>query len=100
MLFNIPTATLVRVLPRGRGEMRLYKVSPPVRWGYSYDTNSYKNIAEYVVVSAADVPFSGPETYIFPASESGDILSWSELEGSFRGAWNHDKALLDAGYAV
>jgi hypothetical protein len=30
---------------------------------------------EYLIVSAAVVPYSGPETYIFRASKEGKILS-------------------------
>lgn len=54
----------------------------------------------YVVVSAADVPYSGPETYIFPSNEKGTILKYTELPGSFRGALDHARALRNAGYVV
>jgi len=44
--------------------------------------------------------FSGPETYIFPANGNGKVLSFLELEGSYRGGLNHFKALEGAGYVV
>jgi len=47
---------------------------------------------EYVVVSATEV-FGRPETYIFPSDENGKVTDWLELEGSFQGEWNIDKAL-------
>lgn len=50
----------------------------------------------FVITSAVTVPYSGPETYVFRASPDGEILSWRELDGSFRGGLNHDTAI--AGY--
>jgi len=82
------TATFVKNLKNFAGEAKLYKLSPPYRgW-------------EFVVVSAAIAPFSGPETYIFGANEQGSIMDWLELPGSFQGELNHNKALENAGYVV
>lgn len=67
---------------------RLYQLSEPLEGHY------------YVVVSANNVPYSGPETYIFGADSSGDISDWGELHGSFRGDMDHDAALKKAGYEV
>lgn len=53
-----------------------------------------------VVVSAADVPYSGPETFIFGANEKGEISDWGELPGSYRGGLDHEQALRNAGYTV
>ena len=39
-----------------------------------------------------------PETYMFPADSMGKVLSWVELDGSFRGEVNISKALRDGGY--
>lgn len=44
--------------------------------------------------------FSGPETYIFPANEDGKVVHWAELEGSFRGGLDHERALRNAGFEV
>lgn len=54
----------------------------------------------YVIVSATVVPHSGPETYIFGADESGEVVDWMELDGSFRGECDHEQALANAGYSV
>lgn len=80
-----------------RGNQRLYRCDPPFRaegWGDAPASH------EYVVVSAAVVPFSGPETYIFPADAEGNVTDYLELDGSYRGALDHERALANAGYAV
>ena len=85
------SATLIpgKVDGRGTGEMRLYKLDPPLDGSVAY-----------VVVSATVAMFSGPETYIFPADSDGEITDWGELEGSYRGGLDHAEALANAGYAV
>jgi len=80
------TATFVKNLDNFTGDARLYKLDPPM------DGN------QYVVVSATIVPFSGPETCIFPSNEDGKVTSWGELYGSFRGGLDHQQALENAGY--
>lgn len=70
------------------GEWRHYRLSPPLE-GH-----------EYVIVSASTVLLSGPETYIFPADEKGNVTDWAELDGSFRGDRDHNRALRSAGYTV
>lgn len=86
------TATLIRNLSRGTGEMRLYRLDPPMP--------TEEQPTEFVVVSATVAPFTGPETYIFPADEDGDITDWGELDGSYRGGLDHTEALTRAGYEV
>ena len=83
-------AKLVKRLTGGefRGDARLYKLSDPLD-GHTL-----------VVVSAAVVPFSGPETYIFPANEQGEITDFGELNGSGRGYLDHREALSIAGYSI
>lgn len=84
------TATFVRKLDGFTGDARLYSLSEPIGNKYSH-----------VVVSATVVPFGiGPETYIFPADVDGKVIDWGELDGSFRGALDHEQALNDAGYSV
>lgn len=34
------------------------------------------------------------------ADEQGEILNWSELEGSYHGGLDHERALERAGYEV
>jgi hypothetical protein len=53
---------------------------------------------EYVRVSAVIAPFSGPETYLFPADSDGEVTDWGELEGSYRGGLDINEALHRAGY--
>ena len=67
-------------------DARLYSLSEPLE-GHNY-----------IVVSAADAPYTGPETFIFGCDERGNAIDFGELEGSFRGSLDHDKALKYAGY--
>ena len=78
----------------GPNDARLYRLSHPVRYGNGGDRT------RTVIVSAAVVPFMGPETYIFPTNDEGDVLDWGELEGSFRGGLDHEAALRGAGYTL
>ncbi|MCD5310901.1 hypothetical protein [Kineosporia babensis] len=71
---------------------KLYRLDPPIEAAGSK--------RRYVIVSGVNVPFSGDETYIFPADESGKIVDFTELDGSFRGAIDHERALAGAGYEV
>lgn len=87
------TATMLHEMTGMNGRANLYSLSEALE---SYDGNKY----EYVVVSAVDVPVSGPETYIFGADENGGIEDWMELPGSFRGDLDHNEALKGAGYTV
>jgi len=96
------TAKFVRQIEGFRGDARLYCLSESVEYG-EWDKEKEERIdktTSYVVVSAVVAPFPGPETYIFPASEDGGVLNWSELEGSFRGGLDHVKALGRAGFGV
>lgn len=87
------TATLVKQLPGFTGSAHLYRLSEPLTHdnGQSFD---------HVIVSATVASFSGPVTYIFGADESGKVLDWGELDGSFRGDLDHAQALRNAGYEV
>ena len=76
------------------GHAALYELTPPLK---DYDG---KTEHKYVVVSATNAMFSGPETYIFPANESGEVSDWCELPGSQKETLNHEDALRDAGYAI
>lgn len=92
-------ATFIRDLDEGfSGHASLYKLSKAVQYREAYDKPPLET--NYVIVSAANVIFSGPETYIFPADKDGTILDWLELSGSFKGGLDHKKALAGAGYDV
>ena len=81
------TATHIKDLTNFRGFAALYHLNEPL------DSFSY------VVVSAVNTYF-GPETYIFGSDENGQIDSWIELHGSYRGGLNHETALGNAGYVL
>lgn len=83
------TATWIKSQANSKADQRVYRLDPP--YGGTYD---------FVVVSAADVPFSGPETYIFPCTADGDITDFGEMEGSYRGGLDHEAALRGMGYEV
>jgi hypothetical protein len=55
---------------------------------------------KYIVTSAVDVSFSGPETYMFAANEKGKIINWSELDGSHRGSMDHKKCFENINYSI
>lgn len=94
----LKTARLLRDrLPNFSGHVRLYEVTPPMT---SEDLDGNVVSRSYVVVSATNVVFSGPETYIFPATQDGEVTSWGELAGSFQGGLDHEQALRDAGYEI
>lgn len=86
------TARFVRTLTGFTGDARLYELSEPHEgYGERADT--------HVVVSAV-VTYGGAETYIFPANADGEVTSWGEIPGSFKGALDHERALREAGYEV
>jgi hypothetical protein len=47
---------------------------------------------EFYIVSAVTVPYSGPETYVFPADRHGNITDFGEIVG-LRGTLNHQEAI-------
>ncbi len=85
-------ATFIRFIDGEQGHVSLYHLTP------SLDGHAY------VYVSATNAPYTGPETYIFPAP-GPDIMkleptNWGELDGSYRGSLSHSTALSNAGYEV
>lgn len=70
------------------GRAALYQLDPPHEG------------CTHVVVSSAVAPFTGPETYIFPADENGDVIGLGPLGGSMRGTLIHENALNNAGYTL
>lgn len=92
------SAVFVKKLDGFTGDAALYHLDPPFQ-GYSW-SDAVASMYAHVIVSATIIPHSGPETYIFGASEDGEVLDWIELPGSFRGALDHEEALRGAGYGV
>jgi len=98
----IMQATFVRSLSGFAGDASLYRVEPHVKWAKEYDAtcNPVYADTEYVIVSTVTVEYTGPETYIFLASEEGKVTFWGELRCSYRGGLDHAEALRRAGYEV
>lgn len=90
------TAKLLSEKPANRvgAIQRHYQLSEPLTTG---DGGTL-----HVVVSAIPAAFDhgGPETFVFAADESGKITNFMDLEGSFRGDMDHDRALRGAGYEI
>lgn len=92
-------ATFIKTFGEGfRGEAKLFKTDFPVVWEDWEDGDDENRLVKretfFVVVSATRPLFSsGPETFIFPADETGTVLSWMELPGSITGVWDHEAAL-------
>lgn len=55
---------------------------------------------KYIITSASDVQFSGPETYMFASDENGKIIDWCELPGSYRGGLDHKNCFKNIGYST
>jgi hypothetical protein len=83
------------------GHASLYRLSEPIITERFNDGGVEEPFStHYVIVSSANVPFSGPETYIFPANARGNVVNWGELEGSRRGSYSHADVLRFAGYEI
>ena len=72
----------------------------PIGYDRDWDTGEITKETKYVLVSAVNVMFSGPETYIFPCDKEGNVLNWGELDGSMRRTLDHEKALRNMGYEL
>lgn len=55
---------------------------------------------KYVVTSVSNLTRLGEETYMFAADEQGNIIDWSELEGSYRGEQDHHNCFKNIGYST
>lgn len=96
------TAKLIRKLDGSwSGDARLFELSQPIEYDKPWnETEPPAKKTCFVIVSATIAPFSGSETYIFPATKEGEVISWGELDGSYRGGLSHEEALMGAGYKV
>lgn len=94
-------AVFLRNLSGFTGHASLYKLDEEIGYGESLiEPGKFSGYTRYVVVSATNVMLSGPETYIFPADESGNILDWREMTGSYRGDLDHAEALRRMGATI
>ena len=99
---TITTATFIRRLDGWCGDARRYRLSQPTTY---YRESGKAASTNYVIVSAIELPsaagnYGGCETYIFPASEAGEVLSWGELKGSTKGTIFHEVAIEEAGWVL
>lgn len=84
---------------------RLYEVDPPMEYSPTPYWKDHECVfpppekTNYVVASKAVVS-DMPKTYLFAANKEGRVICWLELEGSFRGDLDFDKAIQKAGYTV
>ena len=97
------TYKYIKTLNGWNGDAALYHVSPSMVYHDWDENNKMINIKiDYVIVSAATAPYSGPETFIFPAShnsiKTNSPISFQNLMGSFKGELNHEQAFSNAGY--
>jgi hypothetical protein len=90
---TLKSATFIRDIKGWTGTAKLYRVSPPMPLEKG-------GTADHVIVSATVAPYTGAETYIFPATADGQVIGWGELDGSYRGSLNHELALGLAGYEI
>lgn len=103
------TAKLIRNLDHKEASMvttvalqAVYELSEPVTYE-AYEKGEGKYVTKttrFVLVSAATVMMSGPETFIFPADEDGEVVDWAELEGSYKGGLSHAEAIDGAGWEL
>lgn len=109
MIKGIAIPVLQHQACRPGQDVKTYLCLPPVLW--SDWKHKRRRVSFFVNVSSVKFDFSGVpedlidslptcETYIFPADMNGNVISWSELKGSFQGETDHVKAMRGAGYAV
>jgi len=88
-------ATFVRDIDNKPATQKLWKLDSlyaVTRW-WDDDKDETTRLIEYVITSAVNAFDHGEETYLFPANEDGEIISWIELPGSFHGDMDHDRAI-------
>jgi hypothetical protein len=100
MVGAMKTATLIKDSLEGyNGHAAHYLLSPGIEYERWTTDGAVTEIAEHVIVSAVDVPFSGPETLVFSGTPEGEILYYFEL-AAFLGELNHRKPLEALGYEI
>lgn len=99
---TIKATRLGSVNPGSVAQQIHWRLSEPVGYGYEFDSLGVpKAMAITVfVVTSASLVFGTPETFIFPADDEGNILDWGEMDGSYRGGLNHERAILGAGWSI
>lgn len=88
-------ALYLRNLPEYKGDVRLYRMLPPIRYE-DLETGEQAQ-SEYAAVSAVVNGDDKLRTFILPATREGKVLEASELEGTVEGV-DHEQVLKNAGY--
>lgn len=102
-MYERGTAYYIKDVEGFNGKASLYQLEPPM--------GDLMHQYEYVIVSATDMSHVNahlrnaalhqpPETFIFPANSEGEVETFNELDGSYRGGLSHEQALSNAGYCV
>lgn len=91
-------ARKIKKLDNFQGEAWLYKIDPPAKEEPVLCDEVSES--EYIVSSAVSTMFGSSETFLFLCDKDGNVLNWGELEGSFCGGMDNDKAVRDAGYEI
>lgn len=100
---KIATRIMEGIRKNPSANRNVYRVDPPIgvfEWDDDYEKMIEVGAHSLVVVSQANVPMSGWETYIFPCGEDGEVTDWGELAGSRRGFYHPDDLLRELGYEV
>jgi hypothetical protein len=70
-----------------KGDASLYRFCPTFKGN------------DFIVISAANVEFTGSEVMAFPADDLGSIISWQEIEG-IRDSLDHGELIERMGYST
>jgi len=94
------TAHKIKKLDDFRGEAWLFHMEPPHE-GHEYVVVSAIALKPTSITGIDNIPgLLDSETYIFGANAEGEVVDWSDLPGSFKGAMDIPQALLNAGYVI
>jgi len=89
---------------KGR-DQRVFMMDPPHQ-GHEFVMVSARNFDEFNArfqsgaTSYLSFDSMSDETYIFGCDSKGEVVSWRELEGSYKGGMSHAQALANAGYTI
>jgi hypothetical protein len=97
---DMNTAHKIKKLDGFQGEAELFRMEPPHE-GYDYVVVSAITSRPTGMPEIDNIPgLLDSETYIFGANAEGEVVDWSDLPGSFKGAMDIPQALLNAGYVI
>ena len=90
-------ATFIKRAQGMRGHAEVYDVDPPIK-GYDWGEDEAPEYSTVVVSSGSTYTL---ECYIFGWDKENDcVASWSELEGSRKGAVMPSELLCELGYTI